>query len=652
MNSRNKILMVSRGRPIDRGESLTRHAPKEHETMGRIIQRLLLPLTLALGIAVPGLLYPASAGATEMLDQSQTVSQSPQTVGYDMQRAQTFTAGVSGVLDRVSLRLENYTSSPPTGAVLNISVQTVIGGLPSGEQIGTGTIPLSAIPALGSGGDWVDVDIVDAIVHAGSQYALVLQTTIWNASVNWWYAYQNAYGSSYTRGEMAFNYGTGWSTDGRYDFTFKTYVIPPPYTHTAPTNADLVSYAGDANTLVVQIVNLSPYPIVVKNDTNIQGVYGPLGSSAMDRQTKKSFIFAPLGIPAKIPPPPAQALVPKYLDNGQLNPAWDPNYINTETRPYSMVFSWDDRGSPDITYNYVTWTIQGVECHHDDRCPPYTQNVDLGLFITRQLPQESLDAKFFFELVTGPLREVFSIISVAVFPEVPLAWINFFLATFKLEKMGFDADKFAEEQKIADSNKHGQWWIAAYPIPDMFSITGGENECYFSKQCAPSTDLADDAVEASWDDVHGGFFADQLVVTTHLLRGKAATNSYAYNPNACIGEFSAAGSMGSAPIAMVSVMTKDQWFAGQLASMAKASMPSKSVKKKGVSSGLELIGSLVQKDGRAAVLELLSIIRDLPQQQRQFLGELLRSRRAGNPLTPHEQAFVHMLAVRLLSRVR
>jgi len=225
MNTRNKILMVSRGRPIDRGESLIRHAPTEHETMGRIIQRLLLPLTLALVIAVPGLLYPALAGATATLDQSQPVSQSPHTVGYDTLGAQIFTAGVSGELNRVSLRLENYTSSPPTGAVLNISIQTVIGGLPSGEQIGTGSIPLSAIPAFGSGGDWVDVDISGSILHAGSQYALVLQPSVWNADVYWWLAYQNAYGSSYTRGEMAYNYGSGWSTDESYDFTFETYVI-------------------------------------------------------------------------------------------------------------------------------------------------------------------------------------------------------------------------------------------------------------------------------------------------------------------------------------------------------------------------------------------------------------------------------------------
>ena len=109
----------------------------------------LLLLWLCLGL---GLLYPASAGATDTLDQSQTVSQSPTTVSYTSQRGQIFTAGAYGSLDRVSLRLENYTPSPPAGAVLTLSVQTIIGGLPSGKQIGSGTIALSAIPAYGSGG--------------------------------------------------------------------------------------------------------------------------------------------------------------------------------------------------------------------------------------------------------------------------------------------------------------------------------------------------------------------------------------------------------------------------------------------------------------------------------------------------------------------
>jgi len=172
-------------------------------------------------------LFPASAGADDTLDQSQPVSQSSQTVSYSIPRAQIFTAGAYGTLDRVSLRLENYWSSLPSGAELIVSVQTVIGGLPSGKQIGSGHIALSAIPAYESGGDWVDVGIRGALVQARTQYALVLQTNVWNANVNWWWAYEGATsGSSYTGGEMAFNDGTSWISEENYDFTFKTYVIP------------------------------------------------------------------------------------------------------------------------------------------------------------------------------------------------------------------------------------------------------------------------------------------------------------------------------------------------------------------------------------------------------------------------------------------
>jgi hypothetical protein len=164
----------------------------------------------------------------EILDQSQPVSQSPHTVGYETLGAQIFTAGVSGELNRVSLRLENYTSSPPPDALLEISIQTVIEGLPSGEQVATGTIPFSAIPSVNSGGDWVNVDISAANVYAGRQYAIVLRTNIWNADVYWWFAdeCESEYCSSYTDGEMAHNYGNGWITDENLDFTFKTYVLP------------------------------------------------------------------------------------------------------------------------------------------------------------------------------------------------------------------------------------------------------------------------------------------------------------------------------------------------------------------------------------------------------------------------------------------
>ncbi len=186
-------------------------------TMRWMTRSLLTPLMLVLVIVASA----APVGATETLDQSQTVSQSSSVVSASSQQAQVFTAGVYGNLSRVSLLLENYVDNPPAGAFLTVGVQTVIGGLPSGKQIGSGTVLLSAVGPLGSAG-WVDVNIRSAVVNAGAQYALVLQTSPWNAHVKWWYAYN----TNYAGGSTVFNDGTAWGVNELYDFTFKTYVIP------------------------------------------------------------------------------------------------------------------------------------------------------------------------------------------------------------------------------------------------------------------------------------------------------------------------------------------------------------------------------------------------------------------------------------------
>lgn len=191
-------------------------------TINQIIPRLVLTLVAVMSAA--GLLCPASASANDILDQSQPVSQSRNIVGYQL--AQIFTTGMYGSLDRVSLHLGTWPSNP-AGAVVNVSIQTVIDGVPSGRQVGSGTIALSALPYSESGGGWVDIDIRGPLfVVPGTPYALVIQTSAWNATVNWWYANEDQYGSGYTRGVMARNLGDGWNVYGTYDFAFKTYVRP------------------------------------------------------------------------------------------------------------------------------------------------------------------------------------------------------------------------------------------------------------------------------------------------------------------------------------------------------------------------------------------------------------------------------------------
>ena len=532
--------------------------------------------------------------------------------------------------------------------------------------------------------------------------------------------------------------------------------VLPPYMHIAPGNADIATYGGDANTLVVHIVNLTPYNIAFKEGaqwTNLQDVYGPLGSDAMLRNIAKAFMFAPLGVPQQLPSPPPQAFVPPFLPTGQPNPDYDRNWKNTETRPYNMVFSWDDHDGG-VTPNWVTWTIQGVPCKHDDRCPPTgtTQDVDLGLWITRDIPQQDkLTAGKTAELVIGILTKMMGIISVVVEPENPLAWVHFFLIQAELGLAAPEQiEAFNERQTCdmtqgyllgCDSDRHGQWWIAAHTYPDPYLVyhLGGQtnyvpNSCYTTapnSSCDPASYKANDAVETHWDADIGGLFTKTIVVTTHVLRGHQATASYGGRSD-CLSPFDQRGKLGSAPVVMVTVMTEDQYVTAKIATLplsgivstsgtavvwssgsqftclqpgeqitinnvsytvqsvnsttsltltspapiqknvswsaaalcgsggvvsamapgASPPAPGKTVEH-GVHSGPDLIRSLVGQYGlREALVQLHSIISVLPNVQREFLRELIKSRIAGNPPTPKEEAFVYMIAARLRDELR
>jgi hypothetical protein len=128
-------------------------------------------------------------------------------------------ATVSGILDRVSVELESSEPGPVT-----VSIQTVSEGLPSGTVLGGGTIPVSAFLPYGSS-RWVDVNINDAFVTAGNQYALVLHSGS-GMYITWFEHYSPP--DNYPGGYSAHDNGNGrgWWSAPNDDSTFKTYVLP------------------------------------------------------------------------------------------------------------------------------------------------------------------------------------------------------------------------------------------------------------------------------------------------------------------------------------------------------------------------------------------------------------------------------------------
>jgi hypothetical protein len=166
-------------------------------------------LALGAGFALSFAL-PAQA-ATETLDQSQPLNGGLESVG---QMAQTFTAGITGQLDRVSL------SSDAGFAAGTVSIQTVSGTFPAGTVLGTNSYSVSYLCCHG----FHDFGFTPAVpVTAGAHYAIVVKVP--RGKFTW---YDSNGVDAYAGGQLYLGCnGCAWGTDKLHggDYAFKTWVI-------------------------------------------------------------------------------------------------------------------------------------------------------------------------------------------------------------------------------------------------------------------------------------------------------------------------------------------------------------------------------------------------------------------------------------------
>ncbi len=179
---------------------------------GSLRSRWSLAVTLALALAV-FVSLPAQAATADSLDQAQTISTSFQRLGI---MAQTFTAGVTGQVDRVSLA-----SDTSFGSVrLTVQIQSVSAtGAPSGTVLGSSDFQGTVICCR----QFHDFAFSPAIhITAGTQYAIVVRVT--NGLFTW---YDSWIFDAYPGGQLYVGCtGCAWLTGSQYgmDFTFKTWV--------------------------------------------------------------------------------------------------------------------------------------------------------------------------------------------------------------------------------------------------------------------------------------------------------------------------------------------------------------------------------------------------------------------------------------------
>ncbi len=396
---------------------------------------------------------------------------------------------------------------------------------------------------------------------------------------------------------------------------------------------DLLTYSGKAKSIVVQILNLTPYDIQYTPPApySVDGV--PVASLKdmvdKNRWLTKSFMFAPVGVPNYLPRVPPEAIVG--------DPSYRPDYINTVTHPYSMLFAWDDDGGF-VSRSSVFWTVKDVKY---SVCSPTTgtctwqiADVPVGLFMSRIAPVVTPKSEFLAVLV-GQLKTILSMVKIAKSPLNPLTWYS----AFTTEKELANQAEFLARQMAVD--EAGKMYVTAYAVPDMTTDCYSKNSTGYT--CAPSAAYADDATYAQWSDSLGGPAASDLMVTTHVLRGRMA-----YETWSTFGDPDDPGRLGWLPIVMITIMTGDQYVAGQSATLAQSDILESDVGAlltPDVRANIEQLRKLLEKHGSAGLDALWSVVRQRTAGERWFLRELVLAMARGNPLSNEQRQAFHRLVV-------
>jgi hypothetical protein len=190
-----------------------------HRGSTRRIQRWTVALAFA---ASAGLAAQPVLGA-DALDQSYVATDTMDFVQGMMVAAQTYTAAVTGSLNKVVLPIGRYDNAGP----LTVSIQTTAGGIPSGTVLASATVPLAS--ALNDGtAHSVPVALPPSLSTAGTQYAIVLAAPAAQPDTTWLWMMDTA--GSYAGGAIVRgNTGLGtWTIDASSDYGFATYVDPTP----------------------------------------------------------------------------------------------------------------------------------------------------------------------------------------------------------------------------------------------------------------------------------------------------------------------------------------------------------------------------------------------------------------------------------------
>jgi hypothetical protein len=387
-----------------------------------------------------------------------------------------------------------------------------------------------------------------------------------------------------------------------------------------PTAADILTYSGKPRSIIVQIVNLTPYEVRYTQPASysVDGVpvatLGPVSDT--NRFAKKSMLFAPVGVPAVIPAVPNKAFPGR--------PGYDSTWVNNVSRPYSMVLSWDDQDRF-VERSSAFWTMKNVEyCAPNvdtGTCTSGTGDVTVGLFMSRIAP-ELKPMSSFFMIAKDIVSVCFQAVKI-VTTGSPTAWVK---AALAIKETASDAIFLARQQ---NEDEEGKMYVSSYALPetDLPCYTNNSTE-----QCQPTSSAHDDASDAAWHASWGGYPASEVVVMTQVLRGYKATI-----------ENSGEGSLGEVPVVMITLIRTTEYDTAHAVRLAQVGVHPNPA----IAADILQLRRLLEDNARAGIESLRSIIDASDSEDRFVLRQLLSSITAGQPVTVAQRHRLQRLIVDL-----
>ncbi len=374
--------------------------------------------------------------------------------------------------------------------------------------------------------------------------------------------------------------------------------------HAQDLSPKLVIYGSKANSVLVNILNLTPFDMTYADGS----LWHQLDK---DRHTQKSFMFAPLGVPrvicGSITDPTRQAhTITECIGRP-----------NKTAAPVPFLVSWDDQGGLTLEHS-LKWMVHGVTCPEDadprnciwsDPWGRRRDDVTLGLWFSRTEPPPPPIGQLF--LSTMEMLE--SSIDAVLEPVNPLAWKDVFLATKELVELGID---FA--QWNAEASEGVKMHVYTWPIPHAGSACAQPG-----KTCQPAINTSSgsyDWVTTAWPSAGGyrfwaGDAEGSLVVVMHVVRGHKPGDA-------------TSGTYGSIATVNITIMKPSTFGTASVATTATSTLP-KLLRTVLLSNGWGRLRHYLLSHGRAGLFALRDVVESLSIADQQLLIQTTQSTLTG-----------------------